>query len=227
MDIAVLYSGGKDSNLAACRARQQGHSIRCLVTMIPPSDESFMFHYPNVRYTTLQAKAMGLPLLTKETCGRKEEELEDLKEALLEAKTLYQIEAVSVGAVASNYQRSRVEKLCSVAGVECFIPLWKNDPESLLRETLRLGFVTIVTSVSAQGLDENWLGRQIDHRAVDELKELNAKYGVHIAFEGGEGETFVLDGPLFKQRVELVECRKIWRHGRGSLEILQARLVEK
>jgi len=227
MDIAVLYSGGKDSNLAAYRARQQGHAIRCLVTIIPLSPESYMFHYPNARYTALQAKAMGLPLLTKETAGRKEEELEDLKEALVEAKIEHRIEGVFVGAVESNYQKSRVEKLCRVTGLECFSPLWKNNPESLLRETLRLGFATIITSVSAQGLDESWLGRQIDLKAVEELKELNIRYGVSIAFEGGEGETFVLDGPLFNQRVEIVESRKTWRHGRGSLEILEARLADK
>ncbi|MFB0568493.1 MAG: diphthine--ammonia ligase [Nitrososphaeria archaeon] len=227
MDVAVLYSGGKDSNLAAYRAMQGGHVVRCLVTVIPQSAESYMFHYPNAGHTALQAGAMGLPLLTKRTAGSKEEELEDLKEALVEAKIQHGIEGVFIGAIASNYQRSRVEKICCATDLECFSPLWKEDPESLLRETVRLGFATIITGVSAEGLDESWLGRQIDLKAVEELKELNLKYRVNIVFEGGEAETFVLDGPLFSKRIEIVESQKTWKHGRGSLEILKARLVEK
>ncbi|MDH5362326.1 MAG: TIGR00289 family protein [Aigarchaeota archaeon] len=227
MDVAVLYSGGKDSNLAAYRAKREGHVIRCLVTVIPQSAESYMFHYPNTRHTALQAEAMGLPLLTRRTAGLKEKELEDLEEALVEAKIQHGIEGVFAGAVASNYQKSRVEKICRATGLECFSPLWRKDPESLLRETIRLGFATIITCVSAEGLDQSWLGRQIDLRAVEELKELNLKYGVNIVFEGGEAETFVLDGPLFSGRIEIVESQKTWRHGRGSLEILKARLVEK
>lgn len=227
MDVAVLYSGGKDSNLAAYRAEKGGHVIRCLVTLIPLSAESYMFHYPNARHTALQAEAMGLPHLTRETAGRKEEELRDLKEALLEAKVGHGIEGVFVGAVASGYQKSRVEELCRVTGLECFSPLWNSDPESLLREIIRLRFAAIITSVSAEGLDEGWLGRRIDLGALEELKELGVKYGVNISFEGGEAETFVLDGPLFSKRVEILELRKTWGHGRGSLEILKARLAEK
>jgi diphthine-ammonia ligase len=50
---------------------------------------------------------------------------------------------------------------------------------------------------------------------------------MHAALEGGEGETFVLDCPLFKERIEVVSSRKHWDGMAGNLEILEARLVPK
>ena len=54
---------------------------------------------------------------------------------------------------------------------------------------------------------------------LTELKDLNERYGVHLAFEGGEAETFVLDGPIFKKRIEILEFEKKWFNDSGVLEI--------
>ena len=62
---------------------------------------------------------------------------------------------------------------------------------------------------------------------VDELVELQRKYGMHAALEGGEGETFVLDCPIFEERIEIISSRKHWNGMSGHLEILDARLVPK
>ncbi|MBK6586687.1 MAG: hypothetical protein IPG26_07775 [Coprothermobacter sp.] len=70
------------------------------------------------------------------------------------------------------------------------------------------GFKVIVTAVAAEGLDSSWLGRQIDQKMLNELKDLNRRYGVHPAFEGGEAETFVLDGPIFKKRIKILKAEK-------------------
>ncbi len=52
----------------------------------------------------------------------------------------------------------------------------------------------------AYGLDESWLGRKIDDKAIDELVEINKKVGINLAFEGGEAETLAVDGPIFKKK---------------------------
>jgi diphthine-ammonia ligase len=57
--------------------------------------------------------------------------------------------------------------------------------------------------------------------------ELHRTYGVHVGLEGGEGETFVLDCPIFYQRIELTSAEKVWRGDSGYLTIKQARLVQK
>ena len=80
MRVGALFSGGKDSTYAAYLARQRGDELGCLITLSPARSDSYMFHYPNIRWTAMQAQAMRLPQVTQETKGVKEEELADLEE---------------------------------------------------------------------------------------------------------------------------------------------------
>jgi diphthine-ammonia ligase len=196
-----------------------------LITLLPESQASYMFHFPNLDWTRLQAKAMGVPQATRKTPGVKEEELNDLRSALGGAKDDFKLEGIYTGALASVYQKSRVEKICEELGLSCISPLWGIDPEEHLRRLVRDGFVAMLVSVSALGLDERWLGRTIDEGAIDELVRLGERYRFHVGLEGGEGETFVLDCPLFERRIEVLESVKHWAGDSGYLEITNARLT--
>ena len=198
-----------------------------MVTVFPKSDASYMFHFPNLEWTRLQAESIGIPQVTATTEGVKEEELRDLEKALASAKEKFALEGVYTGALASIYQKSRVERTCEGLGLACISPMWASDPESHLRRLVRDRFVVMVVSVSALGLEQSWLGRTLDEGAVDELVALGKKYRFHVGLEGGEGETFVLDCPLFKQRVEVVESAPHWRGDSGYLQISSARLVPR
>ena len=222
----MLFSGGKDSTCAAWLA-SKADELACLVTLYPKSEMSYMFHFPNLRWTALQAEAMGVPQLTAATEGVKEEELGDLQKALAEAKARFGIQGVYTGALASVYQKTRVERVCGDLGLKCFSPLWGVDPETHLRRLLADGFATIVVSVSALGLDQTWLGRALDSRAVDELVALGKKFRFHVGLEGGEGETLVLDAPSFSKRLEVRSSERHWKGDSGYLEITDAVLVPK
>ncbi|MGH9919480.1 MAG: diphthine--ammonia ligase, partial [Nitrososphaerales archaeon] len=199
----------------------------CLITLSPERSDSYMFHYPNIGWTVLQAQAMRLPQVRLETKGVKEDELVDLSNAIEAAKRDYSIEGVYTGALASVYQKSRVERICEELGVKAVSPLWHVDQVDHLTNVVANGFEVIMTGVAALGLDESWLGRPLDKEAVDDLAALQKRYGVNPGLEGGEGETFVLDCPLFDRRVEVVSSRKHWKGAAGYLEILDARLVAK
>jgi len=224
--VGVLFSGGKDSTYATCLASQRDQ-LACLITVFPRSEVSYMFHYPDLNWTKLQAEAIGIPQIRQETLGIKEKELEDLASAILRAKEAYQLEGIYTGALASSYQKSRVERVCRELGLRCVSPLWGIDAEQHLRRLVRDGFVVMLVSVSALGLDRRWLGRIIDNAAIDELLALSRKFRFNAALEGGEGETFVLDCPLFKSRVEIQEAEIHWRQDSGTYEIIGARLVAK
>jgi ABC transporter with metal-binding/Fe-S-binding domain ATP-binding protein len=224
--VAVLFSGGKDSAYSAYIASQKD-TLTCLVTLRPRREDSYMFHFPNLQWTALQAESMGLPQVTVDTEGQKEIELEDLRSALKMAKDDHYIEGVYTGALASVYQRSRVDRLCEELELKSISPLWGIDPRSHLLNLIKGGFSVIITGVAAMGLDDTWLGRNLDERMVEELTELQRKYGLHAALEGGEGETFVLDCPLFEKRIEIRSSEKHWNGVNGYLEFLDARLVEK
>jgi diphthine-ammonia ligase len=227
LKVGVLFSGGKDSTYAAYLAKERGDELACLITLSPMRSDSYMFHYPNIRWTAMQAEAMRLPQVMLETKGVKEEELVDLREAIDTAKQGYSIEGVYTGALASVYQKSRVERICDELSVKAVSPLWQIDPIAHLTNIVTSGFAVIMTGVAALGLDESWVGRALDEDASRDLAMLHAKYGVSPGLEGGEGETFVLDCPLFDRRIRVVSSKKHWKGDAGYLEILDARLVAK
>lgn len=225
MNVAVLFSGAKDSTFAIYKAMNRGMNVKYLVTIIPKTDESYMFHYPNVKWTKLQAKALGIELITKKTNGEKEKELKDLEEVLKSLKP--EIQGVVSGALESRYQKARIDDICRKLDLKSFSPHWQRSMRDYLQDLTVSGFEIIITSVSAEGLDEGWLGRKLDHEALKDLAKLSKKYGIHKGFEGGEAETFVLDGPIFNKRIEIVKARKEWDGVRGIYVIEEAKLVDK
>ncbi len=186
-----------------------------------------MFHYPNVRWTALQAKSMGLPQVLVQTEGVKEVELGDLASALRVAKHEYGIEGVYTGALASVYQKSRVDRITGELGLQAFSPLWGMDAHTHLTNLVRDSFEVIITGVASLGMDETWLDRRLDEKMIDDLLRLQGKYGLNATLEGGEGETFVLDCPIFGAKIEIISSEKHWDGMSGRLEINEARLIRK
>lgn len=226
MRLGVLFSGGKDSTLALHLAAEK-EEIVCLITVISKNKESYMFHTPNIDITTIQAEALELPLISVVSEGRKEEELIDLERAIKEAKNKFQINGVVSGAVESVYQTSRVQKICNRLDVWSFNPLWKHEQKTLLETLLEKKFKVIISGVFAYPLNEKWLGKQIDPQVIMQLVDLQNKYGISPSGEGGEIETTVLDAPMFKKRIEIVDSTTEANGNCGVFNINHARLVLK
>lgn len=227
MRLACLFSGGKDSTYAVHLAKQAGHEVSILVAMEPQNTESFLFHVPNVKWTSLQARAMNIPLLLVPTSGKKSREMVDLKHVLSELKKNSRIQGVVTGAVFSTYQASRIQKICHELDLFCFNPLWQTSPASHWHELLVSGFDIVLVSVAAQGLEKNWLGKKIDESALHELFALEKKYGVSSIGEGGEYESFVTDAPLFEKKIRIEKYSDAWKGLQGTRHILEAKLVSK
>lgn len=204
MKLAVLFSGGKDSCLALCLAKKMGYEVSCLINIISENPESFMFHTPNVERVKKQAEVLGIPLIQQKTEGKKELELKDLEAVILKVKEKFRIEGIVSGAVESVYQSTRIQKICNRLQLECFNPLWQRDQFELLEDLIKNKFEIIITGVFAYPFDRNWLGREINRNFIEEIKELNKRYKISPSGEGGEMESFVLNCPLFKRRLEIV-----------------------
>lgn len=226
MKAVVLFSGGKDSTMATYKAIEDGWDVEYLLSMISGNPESYMFHTSNIHLTELAAEAMDIPLIRASTPGIKEKELTDLKAVLADLKSKG-VDAVFSGALASSYQKSRIDKICQELSLKSVAPLWHVDPHSYMEEIIKLEFETILVSVSAEGLDESFLGRKLDLEVLDELVTINRKYGIHLAFEGGEAETLVLNCPLFKKRIMIREMEKVWDRDSGYINVKQAFLEDK
>lgn len=194
--IVALTSGGKDSNAALYRVARRNNEISCLLTLRSDNEESYMFDVKKEESVVeRQAEQLDIPLIVQETKGEKEKELEDLKAGLKKAKQEYGVEGVVAGALASTYQRDRVEKVAEGLGLKVFAPLWQENQEHYLNWLIREGFEVKITKVATRGLNESWEGRVLDEESVEELIKLSQKYRFNAAGEGGEYETTVINFP--------------------------------
>jgi len=223
--LGCLFSSGKDSCYALHVMAKRGYPVECLVTLKSKNPDSYMFHTPNVNIAKMQAEAMHIPIVELETTGEKEAELTDLAKALMIAKRDYKIQGVITGALYSDYQRQRIEKVCSMLDLRVFSPLWHLNQETEIRGIIKKGFEVIMVGVAAEGLDKKWLGKKLTQGHVDKLAELNEKIGLNIAGEGGEFETLVLDGPVFRKKLVIGKADKEWKDGCGFLRIKKAMVI--
>ncbi|MEM4367064.1 MAG: diphthine--ammonia ligase [Candidatus Anstonellales archaeon] len=190
--LAALFSGGKDSTLAAIWATMQGFDVT-LIT-IKPKPYSMLFHHPNLHLTPIQAKLMGLKHKFVASKGKDEEALK---------KALKGFEGVVSGAIESEYQRRIIEEIAEGLGIPSYAPLWHKG----VLEDVSSHMEAYVSAVSADGLGKECLAKKFP---VNSLPK-----GVHPAFEGGEGETLVCYAPLFSKRIVVGKWRIEWDGIRG------------
>jgi ABC transporter with metal-binding/Fe-S-binding domain ATP-binding protein len=227
MNLASLFSGGKDSTFAIYEAQRQGHSVKCLITILVHSAESHLLHHPNISFASLQAKSMKIPQIVVESDSTDTaKEVALLKEALAKAKAEYHIDGILHGGILSEFQKTKFDDVAKSLGLSVVSPLWHKDQKQYMQELLDCGFEFIITSVSAAGLDESWLGKKITRHDLDAVAQLSEKYGFNLSFEGGEAETFVVNCPLFAAPIEVTESKIDWDGYRGRFEISQAKIKD-
>lgn len=207
MKLGVLFSGGKDSTLATWYAKKYGHDVVCLISVFSKNKDSFMFHTPSISKVEKQAEMMNVPLIYIDTQGEKEVELRDLKKIIKDAKDRFGIEGIVTGAVESVYQSSRIQVICNLLDLECFNPLWQKEQFELLYDLIKNKFKVIITGVAAYPLGKDWIGKEIDKDFINEIIELNKKYKINPAGEGGEFESFVIDCPLFDKGLKVKDIK--------------------
>jgi len=225
MTFAAISSGGKDSTLAIFYALKKKRNLRCVVSIIPGNRESYMFHFPNASIAKTHAELMGVPIVVRETPGIKEEELDQLEEALESVRS--HIGAVTVGAIESVYQKARVKAICDKLGMEMIAPLWHKKPETIWKECLDNGFKVMIVGVGCEGLEKEWLGKIIDKKNLKKLTTLSKKYKFHLGGEGGEFETTVLDCPMFNREIKVKKAETIWEGTSGMYLIKEVKLIDK
>ncbi|KAK4276262.1 hypothetical protein QN277_019230 [Acacia crassicarpa] len=234
MKVVALISGGKDSCYAMMECIKYGHEIVALANLMPEDgsvDELDSYMYQTVGHQIIisYAECMGLPLFRRRIKGSSRhqelgyrptpgDEVEDMLILLSEVKRqIPSVTAVSSGAIASDYQRLRVESVCSRLGLVSLAYLWKQDQSLLLQEMIANGIVAITVKVAAMGLDPaKHLGKEITflNSYLHKLKEL---YGINVCGEGGEYETLTLDCPLFINARIMLDEYQVVMHSSDSI----------
>ena len=212
MNLVVSWSGGKDSCLACYKAIQNGYQVRYLLNFISLQYRRCCFHGIEADLLNLQAGLIDVPLIQKEVSPEMEKYEKEFKEAVSEIKTKG-IQGMVFGDVYLEEHRNWVERVCKDLEIVPIEPLWNNSPLKVVEEFIDLGFKAIVVSCKADIFGKDFIGRYLDK---DLLQELRVKK-ICPCGENGEFHTFVIDGPMFKRRIEILESEPVlkegfWRH---------------
>jgi len=207
-NLAVIssWSGGKDSCLACYKAIQKGYDVKYLLNFISREYNRCCFHGTEAGLIALQAQYIGIPLIQKQVTADMKEYEREFKEAVSEIKD---VKAMVFGDIYLDEHKEWVERVCKDIGVVSIEPLWGSSPSSLVEEFIDAGFKSVVVGCQADKFEKNFVGRIIDRELLRELKSRN----ICPCGENGEFHTFVIDGPIFKKKIEIVKSEPILRQG--------------
>lgn len=192
--FVCVWSGGKDACLAMYRMSLSGVQPSYLLTMMEADGVTSRAHALPLELLERQAEALGLPFLAQPATDYKQAYLD----ALARLKT-HGINDAVFGDIDLQAHKDWQEEIGELAGFTMHFPLWEEGHEKLVHEFLEAGFETVIVAVKHEVLDASFLGRTLNYKTLKDLESM----GIDICGEGGEFHTFVVDGPLFSNRVEL------------------------
>jgi diphthine-ammonia ligase len=210
-----------------------------LLTLMIKNDSQMIWHELAPEIVAIQAQAMEIPIIQKETTWGG---FEDQIKATVRALDPKDVEGVVWGIrppdptlledsknlgdyIHLRAEKEWVYKICSDINVEPLLPLWAKTPEQVLTDLMDNGFEVIIVVVNPDYFSEEWLGRKIDRAFLKEIRRLHREKGVPVG--GDDYHTFVTDGPLFKKRLNVLQSKKLDRNGYLILDITKVELVEK
>jgi len=212
MNLVSSWSGGKDSCLACYKTNESGYRVRYLLNFISKEYKRCCFHGIEAPLLKLQAELIGIPLIQKDVSADMEKYETEFKAAVSEIKTKG-IQGMVFGDVYLEEHKNWVERVCKDLEILPIEPLWNHPPLRVVEEFIELGFKAIVVSCKADIFGKDFIGRYLDKDLLQELKMRN----ICPCGENGEFHTFVIDGPMFKRRIEILESEPVlkegfWRH---------------
>ncbi len=222
--VFVSWSGGKDSCFACYQAAVSSLKVRYLLNMITEDGKRSWTHGLSTELLQMQSQAIGIPLVQRQTSMANYET--EFKDTLLILKQTG-ISGGVFGDIDLEEHREWVDRICRQTGITPYLPLWGQSQEKILRNLIASGFEAIIVAARADLFGEEWLGRKIDWEFLSHLAKLKQTSDIQPCGEAGEYHTFVIDGPLFNQRIEILETNKVLREGRWFLEILKGELRSK
>jgi len=223
-NVFCSWSGGKDCCLACYMAQNSGLKVSYLANMITENSERSWSHGQRPELLQIQAEALGIPLYQQRS--NRADYTASFQKMILEMKK----DGVSGGVFGDidfNAHREWIEKVCRETGINPHLPLWLRSQDELMEEFIKLGFEAVVVAVKTDVLDAGVLGQRLDGKFVKHLREIGKDKDVTICGEAGEYHTFVVDGPIFRQRIDIRDSQVVNEDGRAIMKILKTDLQAK
>ena len=229
MDVAILYSGGKDSTFAIQHAKEKGWNIKYLISVKPTRKDCFLFHYATVELTKEFAKMMhSQHFYLKCKVADPVKEADIVKDIVEKNQKKAGIDAIVLGGTGLQETQIRsIQNSLRELRVEVFASNAGEEHDLIMEEMLKNGYEILITQIASDGLKE-WLGKKITRENFSQLKRDSVKYGFHIGFEGGYADTLVTDCPMFSKRLVIEDMSIIYEDNYcGHVVINKYRMEDK
>ena len=220
-NVFVTWSGGKESSLACHKAKANGLTPSYLLNMSVEDGSRSRTHGLTREVLSLQAEAIGIPLIQRKTSWRNYEN--NFKKVVLELKEAG-IEGGVFGDIDLEGHRAWVKRVCKETSIRAHLPLWGKRQKKILEDFINLGFQAIVVAIISEILEERWLGREIDDEFVNEITTFES---ITPCGEAGEYHTLVIDGPIFKKKIKILDSKIVQRKEHRLLDISRCILEDK
>jgi uncharacterized protein (TIGR00290 family) len=195
------WSGGKDSCYALMKAVENGLKPAVLLNVLNEEGNISRSHGIPAAILEQQAAKCGIPISLLPSSWEDYET--KFTAALSRLKKKYSLTHAVFGDIDLDAHREWEEKVCSVAGLEAELPLWKNDRLALFNEMMDAGITAMIVSCNDK-MGESFLGRMLNREIIPQLWAL----GVDVCGENGEFHTLVLDCPLFSSPLNVCQGTK-------------------
>ena len=194
--FVLSYSGGKDCILAMYRKIKEGWTPVALLTTIKKSSPESWTH--GLTFDSLEevSKSLDLPIIYVEC---EASEYEDRFEDKLRIAKDMGAETVVYGDIDIERHRKWGVDRAKNSGVNYEFPLWQEDREKLVHEFIDSGFKALIKKVNLNYMSSDFLGKTLTKDLIEEIKAT----GSDACGENGEYHTFVYDGPIFKNRIDM------------------------
>ncbi|MEN8494309.1 diphthine--ammonia ligase [Dehalococcoides sp. THU3] len=205
----VSWSGGKDCCLSHYLATKNGLTVEALVSAIDHTGK-IGAHSLRPEIIGYQAKALQVPLIQKSvTVATYDDDFRSVISKLRDnGITTGVFGDVSIGNKEADLHKNWVENICYPLDIRPYLPLWGLSRNEIMLHLINMGFEVIIIVADEKHLGKSWLGRKLD---LNLLNELNSRHTQGTDGKVGYYHTFVLDGPLFRQRLNITNANPIRR----------------
>lgn len=208
--ILFCWSGGKDSALALRTVLQDVFvQVVALLTTVTEGYDRISMHGVRRELLHRQAASLRLPLhevFIPPQCVNSvyESRMEEALRHFLDQG----VRRVAFGDIFLEDLRAYREKNLARLEMQALFPIWKRDTRELIREFHTLGFRAVAACIDPKVLNPSFAGRELDHSFFADLPP-----GVDPCGENGEFHSFVFDGPIFANPVEVRVGEVVERDG--------------
>jgi len=229
MNVAIMYSGGKDSTYAVDYALEKGWDIKYLISIKPTRTDCYLFHFATVEHTKELAKILKIPHVLEECkVADPEKEAQIVRKIVEKQQKTTPINAVVLGGTGLQETQLRsIQNVLRPLGIEVFASHAGEEHDLIIERMLNKGYQIMITQVASDGMMP-WLGKTLTRENFIDLKRDSLIYKFHIGFEGGYADTLVLDGPIFEKRLKVDDFEKVVEDDySGHVKINKLRVLDK